>query len=121
MNSKELLEKYPKVSEVIVKHYSDIFVKSIESADIPEEYKELYQNQQIDEEYVAKFIDSNPSGTFDVFDKHELYIGITPVYNIGGVGFQYTITTLMSGEADTRKDAEIKAVELAFQLLNNKL
>lgn len=120
----ELLERYPEAANVIVKYYSDIFAKSIETSDIPDEFKDFARQQQIDDQYVADFIDSNPRGAFDVFDAHKIYI-TTPVSMVDGY-FRWEISTDKqtwdtSEFLDTRKEAETAAIEQAFEILNEKL
>lgn len=122
MNSKELLEKYPKAAEVIKKYFVDQLLASVEATELPDEFKDFARQQGVDDDAIAGIINSQPRGCFDVFDQHQLYIGITPTYTLNGdVVFKYTIATLISGEEKTRKEAEATAVELAFKLLNEQL
>ena len=123
MKGIELLETYPKAATVIKEFYNNKLIDSVSnsSEEIPEEFKEMIKQQSFDNEYVAAFIDSNPRFLFDVFDDNELYIGIIPTYTNDGVVFQYTLTTLISGEQTTRIEAEKAVIELAFKMLNNKL
>ena len=121
----ELIQKYPKAGEAVVKYYSEIFAKSIENTNVPEEFKEFARQQQIDDQYVADFIDNNPRGTFDVFDANSVYIEILIGYKPKPL-FNYIINGDVEGNVeailyDTRKEAEIGAVEKAFEILNNKL
>ena len=124
MTATELLEKYPKAAEVIVKYYSDIFAKSIENTDVPEEFKEFARQQQIDDQYVADFIDNNPRGAFDVFDAHKIYI-TTTVSPVDGYFLWHIQTDKETFDEieylDNRKVAEVAAVEKAFEILNEKL
>ena len=124
MTAIELLEKYPKAAEVVVKYYSDIFAKSIENTDVPEEFKEFARQQQVDGEYVADFIDANPRGLFDVFDENAIYI-TTTVSEVDGY-FMWHIRTEKEDfndieYLDNRKMAEVGAIEKAFEILNEKL
>lgn len=124
MTAKELFEKYPKSGEVIVKYYTDVFMNSLNTEDITEEFKELAKMQMLDSEYIQSFIDSNPRGTFDVFDAHKIYI-TTPVSMVDGY-FKWEIKTDIetwdtSEFLDNRKMAEAAAVEKAFEILNYKL
>lgn len=124
MTGIELLEKYPEAAEVVIKYYSDIFAKSIEDTDVPEEFKEFARAQQVGIQYVADFIDGNPRGAFDVFDAHKIYI-TTPVSMVDGY-FKWEIKTDIetwdtSEFLDNRKMAETAAIEQAFEILNEKL
>jgi hypothetical protein len=117
MKGLELLEAYPKAAKVINEFYHTKMIESLNTEDVPQEYKDLLKEQEFDNEYVAKFIDANPRILFDVFDEHEIYI------NISAPKFSYSIGTggVISGTLKTRKEAEIAAIEEASQLLNDKL
>ena len=124
MKAIELFEKYPKAAEVVIKYYADEFHKAVESTDVPEEFKEFARQQQIDDQYVADFIDNNPRGTFDVFDANEIYI-TTTVSEVDGY-FMWHIRTEKEDfndieYLDNRKMAEVGAIEKAFETLNDKL
>ena len=123
MTGKELLEAYPKAAEIVVKYYSEQFIKSIEAGDVSDEIKEYAKGQTIDLEYIATFMDINPRGLFDVFDDNEIYINVTAFSNglfiyslIGEVAEVGSTET-----SNTRIEAEKQAVEQAFQILNDKL
>lgn len=122
MNVLELFEKYEKAANVIVSHYSDVFIKTVEDSTAPDEFKEFARQQHVDEETIAEIIENAPRGAFDVFDKHEIYIEISVVLQEKSASFIYFIN---SKSADvyypTRKEAEAAAVETAFEILNNKL
>jgi len=122
MKGAELLETYPKAAAAIKEFYYGKMIESLKKDnDIPEEFKDMVKAQQFDSEYVATFIDTNPRFLFDLMDANELYIGIIPTYTNDGVVFQYTLTTLISGEQPTRIEAEKAVIELAFKMLNDKL
>lgn len=124
MNSKELLEKYPKAAEVIIKYYSDQFLKSINESVMDDDFKEFYKAQQIDNEYVAEFIDGNPRGTFDVLDENNVNIIIHVYTEEPPTEFAFSIAQHDYDHDElypTRKEAEAAAVQQAFKILNNKL
>ena len=122
MTGKELLEAYPKAAEIVVKYYSEQFIKSIEAGDVSDEIKEYAKGQTIDLEYIATFMDINPRGLFDVFDSNQVYIEISILIDANPI-FMYHV----NGEVNTepfytsRIGAEKAAIEKAFQILNNKL
>lgn len=124
MKALELFEKYPKAAEVIIQYYADEFLKSIETTDVPDEFKEFAKQQRIDDQYVADFIDGNPRGTFDVFDAHKIYI-TTTVSPVDGYFLWHIQTDKETFDEieylDNRKVAEVAAVEKAFEILNEKL
>lgn len=120
----ELFEKYPQAAEKVVEYYTEVFKKSIEDSDVDEEYKEFArQAVNINDEYVAKMLELNPRGAFDVFDTNEVIISV----KYGVDGFTWHITQLPFSEIkDTtvytfRKEAEVAAIEKAFEILNDKL
>ena len=126
MTAKELFEKYPKAGEVIVKHYTDVFMDSLNTEEITEEFKEIAKTQMLDSEYIQNFIDSNPRGTFDVFDNNDINIIIHAYIEEPPTEFGYSIPQEGDKSAtmtvyQTRKEAEAAAVERAFQILNEKL
>ena len=119
MKTLELFEKYPKAAEIVLTHYRDTFLKSIEESDAPEEFKEYARQQQVDEGAVAEIIENNARGTFDIFDENGIYIqiGVYPDKT-----FNCTINELgTTSFFATRKEAEAYAVEAAFEILNEKL
>ena len=132
MKSRELLEKYPKAAEAVLEFHTNLFRKTLESADISPEFKEFAQTQVLDTDTVADLIDTNPRGTFDVFDANGIYI-TTPVSAADGPHFRWEIQTdyenvlteehetYSSEFLNTRKEAETAAIEKAFEILNNKL
>lgn len=123
MNSKELLEKYPKAAEVIKKYFVDELLKSVEATELPDEFKDFARQQGVDDDAIAGIINSQPRGCFDVFDENGVFINLT----YSPDGFTWKITQLPFSETkDTvvytfRKEAEAHAVEKAFEILNEKL
>ena len=123
MKGIELLETYPDAAKVISEFYNNKLIESIDAEEITEEFKEMIKSQQFDNQYVATFIDNNPRFLFDVFDANEVMISV----KYGVDGFTWHITQLPFSEIkDTtvytfRKEAEIVAVEKAFEILNEKL
>jgi hypothetical protein len=123
MLGKELLETYSKAGEIVIKYYVDQFISSLEKEDVSDEVKEYAKGYTIDTEYIAKFIDINPRGLFDVFDNNDIYINVTAFPNSL---FHYSIVgdviTVESTETFfTRIEAEKLVIEKAFEILNNKL
>lgn len=118
MTGLELLETHPKSAEVIKKFYHDRMLKSLNADNtIPEDFKEMFKSQEFDNEYIAKFIDDNPRFLFDVFDAHGVYIQI----NVPKFSYSINEGDVIAGSWETRKEAEVAAVEQAFEILNNKL
>lgn len=124
MNSQELLEKYGKAASVVKEYYLGKFLDSMESENLPENFKEFAKEQGIDNDTVAKMIEAMPRALFDVFDVNEIYINVTAFRN--GL-FLYSIISDAKEEigsketSNTRKEAEKLAIEKAFEILNEKL
>jgi len=128
MKGIELLETYPKAATVIKDFYNNKLIDSVSnsSEEIPEEFKEMIKQQSFDNEYVAKFIDSNPRFLFDVFDNNELNVEILVMYSDRPSMFTYTVVEgdLIHTEPtkyNSRIEAEKVAIEEAFKLLNERL
>jgi hypothetical protein len=120
----ELFKKYPKAAEKAVDYYTEIFKKSIEESDVDEKYKEYARETvRVDDEHIAKMVELNPRGSFDVFDANEIYINVTAFSN-GSFIYSILGDTPEVGSTETsntRKEAEAAAVQRAFEILNNKL
>jgi hypothetical protein len=126
MKAVELLETYPRAAEVINEFYHTKMIESMNTEDVPQEYKDLLKEQEFDNEYVAKFIDANPRILFDVFDSNAVYIEILVDYSKNDAEFTYGVIDddEMNTEStiyNSRVEAEKVAIEKAFQLLNDKL
>jgi len=126
MKALDLLEKYPEAAAVINEFYRSKMINSLDTEDVPEDFKELVKQQEFDNEYIAKFIDGNPRILFDVFDDHELHVEILVMYSDKPSIFTYTVVEgdLIHSQPTkytSRIEAEKVAIETAFQILNEKL
>lgn len=129
MTGLELLEAYPKAANVIGEFYHGKLLSSLEDDGdvIPEDFKEMIKSQEFDNEYLAKFIDSNPRFLFDVFDMNDIYIQTPIHWDQGEAFFGYTIQRPEEAEFvsinryNYRDIAEKFAVEKAIEYLNNQL
>ena len=122
----ELLEKYDKAAIVIKQHYLNSMLESLKDDNLPENFKEYARQMTIDNDKIGKLIDVQPRGLFDVFDNNKVYIEMLVDYKKLDATFAYTVIdddTLYSNPShyNNRKEAEKKAVEQAFEILNNKL
>ena len=126
MKAIELLETYPRAAEVINEFYRSKMIESMDTADVPDDFKEMLKQQEFDNEYVAKFIDANPRILFDVFDSNSVYIEILVDLTKDDALFSYVLDGDMMSNVEgilynSRIEAEKVAIEKAFQLLNDKL
>ena len=122
MTSKELLEAYPKAADVVRQHFTNKLVDSLNDAELPDDFKEFARQQEIDNDKIASFIDAQPRGLFDVLDENQVYVEITVVVG-QNTFFIYHVNGVVNNNPPyhNRKEAEIAAVETAFQILNDKL
>ena len=126
MKAVELLEKYPEAAKVINEFYRSKMMNSMETDDVPDEFKEMLKEQSFDNEYIATFVDASPRMLFDVFDAHELHIEILVMYSDKPSIFTYTVIEgdlvhTKPTKYDSRIEAEKVAIEKAFEILNDKL
>ena len=119
MKGLEILQKYPHSADVVRKWLFDKMMESMQDDSVPEDFKQSMMNEAVTNERLAVFIDTNPRMLFDVFDENDIIIIIKYHDNFG---FTWAVE-----EADdqsfykTRKEAEISAIEVAFEILENKL
>ena len=126
MNSQELLETYGKAATVVKAYYLEKFLESMVTTDVPENFKDFAKEHGIDNDTIAKMIDSMPRALFDVFDTYELHIEILVAYQDKPSIFTYTVVEgdLIHSEPtryNSRIEAEKVAIEKAFEILNDKL
>lgn len=119
MKGLELLEKYPLAANVIKEWFLKSMIESFKDESVPEDFKQFMLEQGIEEEKVGTLIDINPRMLFDVFDENDIVIE-TSLYPDGKftikIGNQATTNSWK-----TRKEAELFAIEAAFEILENKL
>ena len=126
MKGLELLETYPRAAEEIAEFYRSKMLESLNTQDVPDEFKDMVKGQEFDNQYIATFIDANPRILFDVFDSNAVYIEILVDYTKPDPTFTYTvidgdIMNANPSQYNNRIEAEKAAVEQAFQILNDKL
>lgn len=119
MTGLELLEKHPHSGEVIRAWFLKQMFESFNDQDVPDEFKDFMREQGVENDKVGKMIDINPRMLFDVFDENDLFIEIFMYPDV-------TFTCKIGNEATTkswktRKEAELFAIEAAFEMLENQL
>lgn len=123
MTSLELLETYPKAASAISQFYQKRLIDSMNTEDVPEDYKEMLKQQTFDNQYVAKFVHANPRILFDVFDENGLFIETLYMEH----NFHYTITNgdeileTNNKSYNTRTECDRAVIEVAISLLNELL
>ena len=107
------------------------FEKMLESVDsakvVPEEFKEMMRKEAVTDERLVVFIDAQPRTLFDVFDENKIFICIsvwtkTPGnYENISFGIALNATNKNNNNFSTRKEAELIAIEEAFEILEKQL
>lgn len=117
MKGLELLQKYPLTNNVIKDWFMKSMIESFKDESVPEEFKQYMLEQGIEEEKIGTLIDVNPRMLLDVFDDNDIIISIS--YSSK---FMIAINGFDHGERyKTRKEAELVAIDAAFEILENKL
>ena len=122
MRAIELLQENPESSKLICKYYLEIMLESLNDDNLPEDFKAHVREQGIDEDKIAAIIDSNPRNLFDFFDDQGIFINISTTNN--GKTYQCDVSQDLKGESQggyTRKEADLKGVTLAIEMLEKKL
>lgn len=120
----ELLEKNPKAAEVIRNWFTDKMIESLNTDDVPEDFKEMIRKDAIDNERIDKILGSQPRALFDVFDDNKIFIFIQYMDVKDNIEFFHSFRNIDTNPVKlfkTRKEAESFAVEIAFEILEQKL
>jgi hypothetical protein len=123
MKTRELLEMHPLATEVVRTWFFDQMVASFADEAVPEEFKEMMKQEGVTNERLATLIDVQPRTLFDVFDENDIFINIIKEDSTKFM-WGYVDTTgnyIKDSLVKTRKEAEITAIEKAFELLEIKL
>ena len=129
MKGLEILQKYPHSADVVRKWLFDRMVESMQDDSVPEDFKQSMMNEAVTNVRLAVFIDTNPRMLFDVFDENDIIIYFMIFSSPEGVRFSAAIHTgndevkpnPIGKQCNTRKEAELFAIEAAFEILENKL
>ena len=124
MTGLELLEKYPRAASVIKNWLLWKMVDALQNESIDEEFKQYMRDQGIDNDKISPMIDANPRMLFDVFDEHDVFIFIQYMDVKDSVEFFHTFRNIDTNPVKlfkTRKEAELFAIEAAFEILENNL
>ena len=120
MKAIELLEKHPLSAKLVRDWFMKRMIESVRGDEtVPEDFKNFMLEQGIENDKLSIMIDGNPRILFDVFDENGVIVIIKYHENFG---FTWAVE-----EADdqsfykTRKEAELSAIEIAFDILENQL
>lgn len=122
MKGIELIEQYPKASEVVLEWYKNKMKDSLNISTLSEDIKESFSDYIIGLDHISIMIDNNPRFLFDVFDENDIYIEIFVDYKSNSANFSYTVLNdeMYSNPLTytSRKEAELAAIDQAFKLLD---
>ena len=120
MKGLELIEKYTAAGKVVKEWFFKSMLESFKDETVPDEFKEFMLEQGIEDDKIGTLIDINPRMLLDVFDENEIFIGTNVTQKDA---FHCTINNSLSpgGTHYTRKEAELFAVEAAFEILESTL
>lgn len=115
---RNLLEKYPQATQVVKDWFMQKMLESFKDESVPDEFKEFMRQQGITDERLGTIVGENPRALFDVLDDNQLIINV--VHSTSG--FSWDVDTVKSVQFySSRKQAELSAIERAFDILNNRL
>jgi hypothetical protein len=119
MKGIELLNKYPESAKIIRAWFLEKMIESLQTADVPDEFKDMMRETGIEDDKLSVMIDANPRMLLDVFDDNDIVIE-NSLYPDG------TFTIKIGNQATTqswktRKESELFAIDAAFEILENKL
>ena len=119
MKGLELLEKHPLAANIVRDLFMNQMLESFKDETVPEGFKQYMLEQGIDNDKVGTLIDVNPRNLLDVFDENNIIIE-TSLYPNG----EFTIkigNEATTNSWKTRKEAELFAIEAAFEILEKQL
>lgn len=120
MKAIELLEKYPLSTELVRNWFIQKMIESVKGDnEVPEDFRNFMLEKGIDNDRMSVMIDGNPRILFDVFDANNIIIQILFLKDDT---FSHKILSVITTNCwKTRKEAEISAIEAAFDILENQL
>ena len=129
MKGLDLLESHPASTEIIRAWFMERMIESLQDENVPDEFKNFMREQGIQNDKLATMIDANPRMLFDVFDENGIIIYFMIFSSPEGVKFSGAIhighdevkPNPIGKQCNTRKEAELFAIEAAFEILETKL
>jgi hypothetical protein len=125
MKGIELLEKYPASAGLVRAWFLNQMIESFKDETVPDGFKDFMREQGVENDKVGTLIDVNPRMLLDVFDENDVIIQIIPIKedNIKYLSRvdEFETPYNFTRPYFTRKEAELFAVEAAFDILENKL
>jgi hypothetical protein len=121
MRTIEVLEKHPLTADAMRKWHHQAVIENA-SEELPEEFIKELRDMIVGDDIVERIIDANPRNWFDFFDDQGIFINISTTNN--GKTYQCDVSQDLKGESQggyTRKEADLKGVIIAIEMLEKKL
>jgi len=113
----EVFEKNPHATLVVQSYFMSKMLESLDDDTIPEDFRDMLRKQGVQKEQLIKMVEGSPRSLFDVFDEHDIVIQINTYPH-----FSYSINNeVIAGSWNKRKEAEMFAVNSAFEMLEAKI
>jgi len=113
-----MIENYKIALEVVRDWFIGKMEESFNNQEVPDNFKQFMREQGVPIDTLVKLIEINPRSLFDVFDDNDVIINI--IHNKGL--WTWDVNTVKGVDYySSRKLAETRAVERAFQILDDKL
>ena len=119
MTGLEIIKKYPLSIDIIKEWYQNKMLEALTDKSISEEFAKYMTEQGVPDNLIINTLEDNPRMLFDVLDANNVIVE-TLLYPDG------TFTIKIGNQATTqswktRKEAELFAIEAAFDILEQKL
>lgn len=113
------LDNYPKTAYLLQDYYTTKMLASIDTANVPEEFKETMRKEGVSMDKIEILVNSNPRHLFEFFDDRSMYINVS-ASSTGTFTYSIIGETATTGNNDvfmSRRSADGAAVEEAIRQL----
>lgn len=113
------LDNYPKTAHLLQDYYTTKMLASIDTANVPEEFKETMRKEGVSMDKIEILVNSNPRHLFEFFDDRSMYINVSG-HSSGTFTYYIVGETATTGNNDvfmSRKSADGAAIEEAIRQL----
>ena len=124
MNGKELLDAYPKATQLIKRWFLNKMREYMKtSEEVPDDFKKYMEERGIASPILISMMDKNPSFLFKTFDEMGIYIETPLVIEPNKVRFTWDIFVngiypFGTTKYDTRIESESAAIEAAMSYID---
>lgn len=123
MKGIDLLNKYTASAEIIREWFLEKMIESLQTTDVPDDFKNMMKQTGIENDKLAIMIDANPRMLIDVFLENNIQIGINPLTesrNFEGSVY-LNFEKIKSIENEVYKELEKEIITICFEKLENIL